>query len=403
VNKSPYSEDSSTTDFREALERDEIVPYFQPQIELGTGQLKGFEVLARWPHRSRGMLHPVTFIPLAENNGLIGRLTDNLLYTACAAAASWPNHLTLSVNVSPIQLRDGALPERVRSAVERTEFPLRRLVLEITETALMDDIGLARTIMQEFRALGVRLAIDDFGVGYSCLRHLQSLPFDELKVDASFIHAMTDQRESRKIVAAIICLGRSLGLTTLGEGIETREQADMLRCLGCEWGQGWLFGRPASAAETAAALDQGRWDTRAAAPATPIAADVALHLEAMPGQRLAHLQALYRGAPIGLAYMDRDLRYVSVNARMAEMHGLSIEKHIGRTLEELLPDLFILVEPHLRRSLLGEPVDDLMVPGWTSTREGPKSLYRASYQPVKDEAGEIVGLSVAVIDVATAT
>jgi EAL domain-containing protein (putative c-di-GMP-specific phosphodiesterase class I) len=258
----------------EALERDEVVPYFQPLIGLRDGQLTGFEILARWQHRSRGMVHPATFIPLAEKAGLIERLTDNLLRAACAAAASWPGHLTLFVNVSPLQIRNRSFPGRVRSAIARTGFPLQRLVLEITETALIEDIDLAAAVMEEFRALGVRLAIDDFGIGYSCLRQLQLLPFDILKVDASFVHSMVDQRKSRKIVAAIVELGRGLGLTTIAEGVETSQQVDMLRYLGCDTGQGWLFGRPTPAAETAAALTAGRWHKPAGVRVGRIAADV---------------------------------------------------------------------------------------------------------------------------------
>ncbi|MDR3532239.1 MAG: EAL domain-containing protein [Rhodopila sp.] len=386
------------TELRKALERDEIVPYFQPQVKLRTGRLLGFEVLARWRHRSLGMVPPTTFIPVAESTGLIGILTEKVVNRACTAAAAWTEHLTLSVNVGPLQLRDHALPERLRAAAEQTGFPLNRLVLEITETALVSNIEQARTVMAEFKALGIQLAIDDFGTGFSCLRLLQTLPFDKLNVDASFVHPMTYQRESRKIVAAIIELGHSLGLSTVAEGVETQQQADMLVCLGCDVGQGWLFGRAAPAEEIAASLEAGRWDRPLDRQMTRIAMDVALHLEAMPSQRLAHLQALYNGAPVGLAYLDRNLRYVSLNKRLAEIHDRPIAAHIGQSVADVQPVLIRQAEPHLSRALRGEPVTDVAVRLPAREQGKPDVLFAASYHPVRDEAGEIVGVSVAVIE-----
>lgn len=240
-------------DLRQAIASDLLVPHFQPLVDMATERLIGFEMLARWPHPTRGMVPPGEFIPIAEDIGLIGPMTECLLRRACRIAATWPPGLLLACNVSPLQLRDRGLPAMVQSILDETGLPAHRLELEITESALVGDIDLARDLLGELKALGVRLALDDFGTGYSSLRHLQMLPFDKLKIDASFVRAMDSDIESRKIVAAVVGLGQSLGLVTVAEGVEEAGTAALLRDLGCDIGQGWLFGRPGSA-ETINAL-----------------------------------------------------------------------------------------------------------------------------------------------------
>ena len=234
-------------DLRRAIAEDAIVPHFQPLVELETGRMIGVEMLARWPHPTRGMVPPMAFIPLAEDLALIGAMTDRLLRRACAAAVHWPDHLTVACNVSPLQLRDVGLPEMIDTILRDTGFPAHRLEIEVTESALVGDLPLARALLGQLKALGVRLALDDFGTGYASLRHLHSLPFDKLKIDASFVAAMATDRESGKIVSAVIGLGHSLGLSTVAEGVETEDVARLLRELGCDIGQGWLFGRPVPA------------------------------------------------------------------------------------------------------------------------------------------------------------
>ena len=220
-----------------ALRQGQFIPYFQPIVALRTGQLAGFEVLARWQHPQHGIVSPDQFISLAEKQGWIDTLTLHLLRKAFEAASSIPAPLTLSVNISPVQLRGRSLPKLIRSAVEGTGFSLERLVLEITESALIDNLDHAAVIVKEIKEMGCKLALDDFGTGYSSLLHLQALPFDELKVDRGFVTSMTERRESRKIVAGVVGLGQSLGLRTVAEGIETREQAETMLWLGCELGQ----------------------------------------------------------------------------------------------------------------------------------------------------------------------
>ncbi len=235
------------SELRQAVAAADVVPHFQPLVDLGTGRLVGVEMLARWPHTIRGMISPAEFIPLAEDSGVIGPMTVSLLRQACRAAANWPAYVTLACNLSPLQLRDPFLPTTIAGVLAETGFPAARLELEITESALVGDLSLARRLLEEIKALGVKLALDDFGTGYSSLRHLQQLPFDKLKIDQSFVGAMVADRESAKIVSAVVGLGHSLGLSTVAEGVETEEVATLLRGLGCDIGQGWLFGRPVPA------------------------------------------------------------------------------------------------------------------------------------------------------------
>ncbi len=234
-------------ELRQAIAEDAIIPHFQPLVDLATGRMIGVEMLARWPHPTRGLVPPAEFIPVAEDLGLIGSMTDRLLRQACRAAANWPVQITLACNLSPLQLLDPGLPGIVKAILDDTRFPAGRLELEITESALVGDVALARSLLVDLKVLGVRLALDDFGTGYSSLRHLQMLPFDKLKIDASFVGAMTSDKESDKIVSAVVGLGHSLGLLVVAEGIETAETAALLRNLGCDIGQGWLFGRPVAA------------------------------------------------------------------------------------------------------------------------------------------------------------
>ncbi|MBY0336120.1 MAG: EAL domain-containing protein [Acetobacteraceae bacterium] len=231
-------------ELREAMATDVLLCHYQPIHSLRSGALVGFEALARWPHERRGLVPPSEFIPIAEQAGLIAPLTDALLRAACRDAMAWPAPVMLSFNISPLQLRDRGLLRHVAAALAATGLPPQRLQLELTEGALVGDMRLGRELLSELRALGVRLALDDFGTGYSGLKELQALPFDTIKVDAGFVRAMSADRGARKIVAAVVGLGESLGLRVVAEGVEEAAEADYLRSLGCDCGQGWLYGRP---------------------------------------------------------------------------------------------------------------------------------------------------------------
>ncbi len=386
------------TELRRALENNEIVPFFQPLVELRTGLLRGFEVLARWKHPFRGIMLPDQFIPIAERTGLNGLLTGNLLRAVFAAAKGIPEHLTLSVNISLTQLTDRTLPRHIRLAAEHAGFPLHRLILEITESSLIANAEHAYFIANALKEQGSRLSLDDFGTGYSSLRHLQALPFDELKIDASFVRSMTHTRESRKIAAAIIGLGNSLDLVTVAEGIENQTHADMLLWLGCEVGQGWLYGRAVASEELPQLLTLRAFPPSSSQTSKFADASLLRH-EALPTQRLAQLHAIYDGVPVGLCFLDRNLRYVSVNKRLAAFNNTSVGDHIGRTVAEIVPHLFPQIEPYLRRALSGEAITGIEIRDPDPTTPGRFNTHLISYQPARDEADEVIGISVSVVDI----
>jgi len=381
-----------------ALADGEFQPYFQPLVTLRTGKLQGFEMLARWNHPQRGWISPDEFIPSAERGGWIDALTGELLRQAFFTPQLLNSSLSLSINISPVQLRRPTLPAYIQAAANSAGFSLDRLIIEITENALLDDIDRARSIVSELKAMGCKLALDDFGTGYSSLLHLQSLPFDELKVDRSFVNSMLEKRESRKIVAAVVGLGQSLGLTTVAEGIETREQADMLLWLGCELGQGWFFGKPVGASGLNDLISPPSQSLPPTASPDLQGRVSVTSLDSLPSQRLAQLQAVYDGAPVGLAFLDRNLRYMSLNRRLADMNGFPMEAHLGRTVPEIIPELFPKVEPYIRRALNGEAIPGVKIVKPASGAQSERVLL-LSYEPARDEAGEVVGVVVALADV----
>jgi PAS domain S-box-containing protein len=383
-------------DIPRGLDGDEFFPVFQPLVELRTGQLAGFEVLARWQRQGAGLVMPDEFIPAVEQAGLINELSRVLLEKAFAALPDADPAVMLAFNLSPTQLLDSGLPARLESLASFAGFPLDRLTLEITESALLDDLPRAVAVVHDLKALHCRLALDDFGTGYSSLKHLGALPFDELKVDRSFVSSMAVQRESRKIVASVVGLGQSLGLMTVAEGVETREQAEMLFWLGCDLGQGWLFGRPVPGSELAAILAHAPWSI--VAPPTPFDGSQLMN-DPVPAHRVAQLQAVYDGAPVGLCFLDREMRYVNLNRQLAQMNGVPAAAHIGRTVAEVIPHVFPIVEPFIRRALQGEPVMAVEAAKPPAHEGDAPQTVVLSYQPVRDEAGDVLGVSVAIMDV----
>lgn len=235
-------------DLRGALEAREFHLAFQPQVRLDTTELTGFEALLRWKHPTRGLVSPAEFIPIAEENGLIVPIGEWVLRTACATAATWPD-LTIAVNLSPVQFRSRGLVTMVTSALAEAGLPPHRLELEVTETALLDDSEATIGILHQLRALGVRVSLDDFGVGYSSLSYLRKFPFDRIKIDRSFVGTLGESPESVAIVRTIASLGSVLGVETTAEGVETIEQLDFVRECGCTAVQGYFFGKPSPAAE----------------------------------------------------------------------------------------------------------------------------------------------------------
>jgi diguanylate cyclase (GGDEF)-like protein len=242
-------------DLRNALEANEFHLAFQPQVRLETSELTGFEALLRWTHPTRGMVAPAEFIPVAEETGLIVPIGEWVLRAACATAAAWPD-LAIAVNLSPVQLRSHGLVAMVTSALAEAGLPPQRLELEVTETALLDDSETTIGILHQLRALGVRVSLDDFGVGYSSLSYLRKFPFDRIKIDRSFVGTLGECPESVAIVRTIASLGSVLGVETTAEGVETEAQLDFVRACGCTAVQGYYFGRPVAAAETGRTIER---------------------------------------------------------------------------------------------------------------------------------------------------
>lgn len=232
---------------RVGIDHDQFVPYFEPQVELATGQLTGFEVLARWQHPNRGLLSPEIFIPVAEDIGLIGALSEKIIAQALDAARDWDPSLTLSVNISPSQLGDPWLAQRLVRLLTEHNFPAERLVVEVTESSLFSDLDLAKSLVLSLKNQGVKLALDDFGTGFSSLSHLRVLPLDVIKIDRSFIASLGKDRESTAIVRAVVTLAQALDVPVTAEGLEDAATFERVLALGAHTGQGWFLGKPMSA------------------------------------------------------------------------------------------------------------------------------------------------------------
>lgn len=237
---------SLEADIRAAIPNDEFVPYFEQQIDLETGELAGFEMLARWVSPLRGLISPDEFIPVAEDTGMIGDLSLSIIRKAMMEAKGWDPKLTISVNISPVQLKDPWLAQKIVKLLVETGFPASRLEVEITESSLFKNLSLAQSIVGSLKNQGIKIALDDFGTGYSSLSHLRALPFDRIKIDRSFVSTMLENSESAAIVSAIAGLGSSLSVPITAEGIEQQDIIDKLRELGCTKGQGWFYGQPMS-------------------------------------------------------------------------------------------------------------------------------------------------------------
>jgi PAS domain S-box-containing protein len=360
-----------------------LYPMFQPIVRLPSRSIASFEVLARWNDEELGTVPPATFIPAVERAGLIAELTSNIIQSAGAAACAWNGEFRLAFNISPLQFQGVGLPSQIEAAVRLSGFPLSRVQLEITESAVIDDLAAARVAIDRLKALGVQVVLDDFGTGFSSLTRLQALPFDKIKIDGSFVRSMGTSRESRKIVGATIGLGQSLRMPVVAEGIETAAQLRMLAHLGCNFGQGYLFSRPLPAAEIPALIKL--WGEQAEDPSP---------LDLSCNQRLAQLKAIYSSAPIALCFVDWNQRVVSANRRYAEMIEMQLGEIIGRRIEEVIPRTDPGVLADLALAVGG---------GCSSPREwlmpDRRHVALATIVTARDENNEMVGLLVALIDI----
>ena len=232
---------------RNGIEAGQFLPHFEPQVDLTTGRVTGFEVLSRWNHPLAGMIGPDRFIPVAEEHNLVGALTDHVFAIAMKRAREWPDDIDLSINIAPSQLSDAWLAQKLVRLLTETGFPAERLIVEITEGSLFSDIDTARTIIESLKNQGIRIALDDFGTGFSSLSHLRALPFDMIKIDRSFVSSLNEDRESRAIVRAVTTLAHALDIPVTVEGVETARAHAAVLEMGCRYGQGWYFGKAMTA------------------------------------------------------------------------------------------------------------------------------------------------------------
>ena len=252
-------------DLRKALVSSQFTLEFQPIVTLKTGRVTACEALIRWRHPDRGLVPPLNFIPIAEETGLIIPIGEWVLERACLDATKWPDDISVTVNLSPVQLRSSELVRVVKGALAKSGLAARRLELEITELVLIEDSDGALAVLNQLKELGVSVAMDDFGTGYSSLGYLRRFPFDRIKIDQSFVRDLPKNRESLAILRAVVGLGRSLNIVTTAEGVETQNQIDVLRDEGCIDIQGYFFSQPKSAADVSGLLNSLRGETQAVA------------------------------------------------------------------------------------------------------------------------------------------
>ena len=252
-------------DLRRAIVSGEFELYYQPLVDLVSEQICCFEALIRWNHPERGLILPAEFISLAEETALIVPIGEWVLRRACEEAAKWPGAVRLAVNLSPVQFKTPGLCQTVVSALACSGLASDRLQLEITESVLLLNSELTLDTLHRLRGLGVRISMDDFGTGYSSLSYLRSFPFDKIKIDRSFVHDLSSNKESRAIIRAVVGLGSSLGMSTTAEGIETREELDFMKRQGCTEAQGYFFSKPCPAKEAGALLAKQAGETKAVA------------------------------------------------------------------------------------------------------------------------------------------
>lgn len=369
---------------RGAVARNEIWPALQPQVDLRTRHLVGFEVLARWNSPSLGTVPPARFIPIAEQAGLLDDLVLHLVRTACTQVRAWPGHFQLAFNLAPTQFLDLAIVDQFRAAADAGGLAPGRLCVEITESSLFHSSGTAQRAIALFKEAGMRLALDDFGTGHSSLTRLQALPVDEIKIDASFVSGLETDPNSLKIVTAVLGLGQSLGVHVVAEGVENERQAAILARMGCELGQGYLWGAPQAAPQAQQVLARQGSLAKTAPP-----------LDTSPFQRFHQLESLYQGAPVGLAFLDAQLRVASANQRIGEMLGLDAHQALGRQVGELLGGRRLAdFSALLQRALGGEvlaPVE------YRNPVSGATSL--VALQQVSSTSGQTLGVSVFAIDI----
>ncbi|MFT3667653.1 MAG: EAL domain-containing protein [Pseudoxanthomonas sp.] len=368
----------------DAVCHEKIFPAYQPIVCLRTRAIHGLEVLARWHDPEWGNVPPKDFIPIALQASLLPLLTLNLVRRACAEASAWPGHFCLAFNVPPSLLQDAPAVRLLLEAMATSSFPLDRICIEMTEDELIEDDAAAERAFGYLKSHGIRVALDDFGTGFSSMVRLSRFGFDELKIDGSLIERLAIDRESRKVVSAIIGLGHSLEVPVVAECVETEAQADVLRELGCDFVQGWLTGRPVSGDQAARLI-----------AAAPVHAASPASLPLSPYLRQHQLSSLYTNAPVGLAFLDLDMRYAAANMQFARMAGRPLGEIVDAHVEQVYaPDIAAWILQASRRILDSGEVSriEFRFPGREET-------FLVVGTRVTDETAQPIGVSVVTIDI----
>lgn len=355
----------------------EFHPFFQPIVSLENHRVMGYELLARHISPDGPISTPADFIPAIEHHGLLDELMISLMAQGFKAAAAWPEEHFLSINLSPSQLNGKYLTETIRRSAVKHQFSLERVKIEITETALIDDISRARKEIEALANMGCMITMDDFGTGYSSLAWLIQLPINTLKIDRSFIQSMLHKKDSRKIISSVVGLGRSLDIDVIAEGVETEEEAEMLREIGCLYAQGYLFGRPAPAAETQKTLiprsDNGSQRRIAR-----------LSLE----QRAHQISSMYAAPGTSICFLNPELFIVDASDTFAKRVGWNpldlINKHIHEVIPSQASSLTWLQE--YRKKGLPYPPYEVKLP------DGSVDLVMITR--VQDEAKDLLGFCI---------
>ena len=340
-----------------AVRDDRVGLHYQPVVDLSNGATVGVEALARWHDCELGMVPPDQFIPVAESSGLIVDLGRRVLERACREAMAWADHpdadLVVAVNVSPVQLREPMFVDDVRRALRDSGLPPERLCLEVTETAIVTDVGEAADTLRRVRELGVTLALDDFGTGHSSLTLLRNLPLQSVKIDRSLIRKVATEAQDAVLVQLVVDAAHTLGLRVCAEGVEELDQAQQLISLGCDTGQGWLFGRPAPAADE---------------PVRPLDDDGPSWLRATATAPVA-----LTGSDDLVVVADRHRRVTYVSASCRRVLGRMPSEVIGRPLGDLL----------------GHGHDEGPVTLRVPHKDGDDRWLRGVVQPLYDASGDV--------------
>ncbi len=369
------------TELETAITAGAIWPAFQPIMHIRSGALAGFEVLARWTDPVHGEIGPSNFVPTIEAHGLTRILSRCLMQRACEMAVSWPGAFFLAFNITPDELADTGLTTCIATIASSSGFPVKRIEIEVTEGSIISEEAAAHETLRTLNAMGIHVALDDYGTGYSSLARLQAFPFCKLKIDARFVRGLDQDDRKRLIVSAVIGLGQSLGIPAVAEGVETEAEQSILKEFGCVYAQGWLHGKGLAAQEIDDFISQ-----RAVVPRQ------AALLDGSPFQQLHQLQTLYDQAPVGLCFLDLQYRHVRANDLFARMHGLSGEELRGKTIYNIMKgDTLARVERVLRAALTSDPL--------------PPQLHRMRGRDVEvfadkvtDSGGTVIGFSIVSVD-----